>query len=46
MVVEVAPYWNVNKGELKSIVFANGVEVAPYWNVNKFLVAELTASNS
>ena len=34
LLVEVAPYWNVNKSVVK---FKKGnveVEVAPYWNVN------------
>ena len=34
MVVEVAPYWNVNLAEATALFRWNVVEVAPYWNVN------------
>ena len=38
MLVEVAPYWNVNNGICLIIEAEVDVEVAPYWNVNLALL--------
>ena len=35
LLVEVAPYWNVNQARKRGLVGMLLVEVAPYWNVNK-----------
>ncbi len=35
MLVEVAPYWNVNIHTWNEFLSRKSVEVAPYWNVNK-----------
>ena len=34
IIVEVAPYWNVNVVEDAISYVQENVEVAPYWNVN------------
>ena len=34
ILVEVAPYWNVNKLIVRMAKLYRCVEVAPYWNVN------------
>ena len=36
--VEVAPYWNVNRGTKIKNHLQSEVEVAPYWNVNIFFI--------
>ena len=41
MVVEVAPYWNVNKNDNNSLNSSLFVEVAPYWNVNAVVFKKL-----
>ena len=34
VIVEVAPYWNVNRIQDSRFHHCYTVEVAPYWNVN------------
>ena len=34
IMVEVAPYWNVNATLINDLAKGDEVEVAPYWNVN------------
>ncbi len=42
VLVEVAPYWNVNEAKLNEIETNKEVEVAPYWNVNsKLIISDL-----
>ena len=36
VIVEVAPYWNVNLQAIERKEKEEAVEVAPYWNVNSF----------
>ena len=41
IIVEVAPYWNVNEAEINDYKYTYKVEVAPYWNVNRYVTAGL-----
>ena len=41
ILVEVAPYWNVNLKTAADTAIESLVEVAPYWNVNSEIITRL-----